>query len=384
MRLTETIQVHPALASWNPLEIERAGDASRSLFDRWFCYQQAVQYCADPEDDVAKRLDEKRILAEHDRDFDARIFEKIARDYTEAIRYCRQVEEGKGHYDVEPVNHHIKQLETCGRLLRSRRQQFDFVSAIKNHLQQISDRLFTERPSIRQKNPHQLLGLKGFVTRQITLQVENHSTEFCILAKDQVTIGKNDQGGRESDIFVRGDHDKAYLSPLHATLHYLLEEQVFEVSRGETEHYVWVVRNAENILVNQPTPIHDGDEIRLGKLGTPEFVALNVTLLTHPADQLPVAKITIRTGKPQNRTYLIIRNECTLGREATNPIQIVDRLVSRVHAKIRHEKGGFWICDNNSRNGTFVNEEACQGAVPLMNGDRIVLGKSTRMTLSTH
>ena len=64
-----------------------------------------------------------------------------------------------------------------------------------------------------------------------------------------------------------------------------------------------------------------------------------------------------------------------MGRAALNDIVVEEPGVSRQHAGIRGDSGGYWIADLGSRNGTFVNGERV-GDDPrrLLNYDRIELG----------
>jgi pSer/pThr/pTyr-binding forkhead associated (FHA) protein len=54
-----------------------------------------------------------------------------------------------------------------------------------------------------------------------------------------------------------------------------------------------------------------------------------------------------------------------------------DDSVSGEHAYLRYEKGGLFLFDQGSRNGTFLNEQRVTGT-PFMvrHGDRIRLGES--------
>ncbi len=47
----------------------------------------------------------------------------------------------------------------------------------------------------------------------------------------------------------------------------------------------------------------------------------------------------------------------TLGRDILCDIEVVDDFVSRHHATIELTEEGCWVSDNDSRNGTFVNDE---------------------------
>lgn len=49
-------------------------------------------------------------------------------------------------------------------------------------------------------------------------------------------------------------------------------------------------------------------------------------------------------------------------------------MVSRKHAQIRFENGGYVVVDNNSFNGTLVNEQRISAVTPLYHGDEIRFG----------
>ena len=67
----------------------------------------------------------------------------------------------------------------------------------------------------------------------------------------------------------------------------------------------------------------------------------------------------------------------TLGRHPDNSIQVLDRIVSKEHARISLAPSGRWVVrDAGSLNGTLVNGERINEAA-LENGDRIQLGNTT-------
>lgn len=76
----------------------------------------------------------------------------------------------------------------------------------------------------------------------------------------------------------------------------------------------------------------------------------------------------------QRRTYVLDKDEVTIGRAPENDLIIVDGSISRYHAKI-HREGGHWhITDLGSKNGTHVNDVSAPVA-NLNDGDAILLGK---------
>lgn len=64
-----------------------------------------------------------------------------------------------------------------------------------------------------------------------------------------------------------------------------------------------------------------------------------------------------------------------IGRAATCEVRVQSGMVSRVHATIQHEDGTWWICDNDSTNGTFVDGERVQ-RVALPREAEVQLGQN--------
>ncbi|MDI1430854.1 diguanylate cyclase [Polyangium sorediatum] len=65
----------------------------------------------------------------------------------------------------------------------------------------------------------------------------------------------------------------------------------------------------------------------------------------------------------------------TVGRRAENTIPIDSEGVSRCHARFEKRAEGFWVVDNDSTNGTFVNDERVPEAL-LRCGDRVRVGNT--------
>src|SRR4030042_2095000 len=72
-----------------------------------------------------------------------------------------------------------------------------------------------------------------------------------------------------------------------------------------------------------------------------------------------------------------VNNTINIGREnIVNGIVIDDKFVSHKHASIIQKGAKFFIKDNDSTNGTFVNEELIKGEFLLNNQDRIRIGNT--------
>jgi diguanylate cyclase (GGDEF)-like protein len=79
------------------------------------------------------------------------------------------------------------------------------------------------------------------------------------------------------------------------------------------------------------------------------------------------------TGPAMGTRYPLAEMSTVLGREDSCQIVIGDESVSRRHASIQAENGGFTVTDLQSTNGTFVNEERISSH-KLDDGDYLHIG----------
>ena len=85
-------------------------------------------------------------------------------------------------------------------------------------------------------------------------------------------------------------------------------------------------------------------------------------------------KLSMTKGPEEGKVYYLNKEVMILGRQAACDIVIPVTSVSREHAKITHADGEFFLYDNESRNGTYLNNNRMDSKlseVPLKNGDRI-------------
>lgn len=76
--------------------------------------------------------------------------------------------------------------------------------------------------------------------------------------------------------------------------------------------------------------------------------------------------------------YPLDKPEIVIGRAPTSDILLSkDKLTSRRHAHVRYENGRYLLLDEHSANGTFVNGEQIEEAVPyvLHDGDHVGIGE---------
>ncbi|OGQ92727.1 MAG: hypothetical protein A2284_04440 [Deltaproteobacteria bacterium RIFOXYA12_FULL_61_11] len=83
------------------------------------------------------------------------------------------------------------------------------------------------------------------------------------------------------------------------------------------------------------------------------------------------------SGRMTGRILIVENPKVSLGRDAENDIPIDDPTVSRVHAWIEQVEDGYILRDNNSTNGTFVNDRRLDDTpCALVEGDRLRFGTS--------
>jgi FHA domain len=82
-------------------------------------------------------------------------------------------------------------------------------------------------------------------------------------------------------------------------------------------------------------------------------------------------------GPVRGQRFAINKTSYRLGRSVNCDLRITaDGSVSGEHASLRYEKGGLFLSDQGSRNGTFLNEQRVSGAPLLVrHGDRIRVGE---------
>lgn len=88
--------------------------------------------------------------------------------------------------------------------------------------------------------------------------------------------------------------------------------------------------------------------------------------------------MTIESGSLAGQTFDLTSGFITIGRSDTCSVRfdpLAEKIASKQHAFIEAKPDGFYITDNNSTNGTFVNGERIQTA-KLNSGDVIQFGKN--------
>jgi signal transduction histidine kinase len=87
------------------------------------------------------------------------------------------------------------------------------------------------------------------------------------------------------------------------------------------------------------------------------------------------ASLLVIQGVDQGKRVEVDQDQLRIGRGAQNDLRILDTEVSRRHATIVREQGGFVLRDDHSSNGTFVNGQPVRSR-PLASGDQVQVGRT--------
>jgi hypothetical protein len=89
-------------------------------------------------------------------------------------------------------------------------------------------------------------------------------------------------------------------------------------------------------------------------------------------------RLEFQKGELANQIITVKGEDFTIGRGRDNHLQLVDpdRKISRVHARLRFAQNAWYIQDQDSKIGTFVNGKRIK-ATRLNSGDEIKIGEHT-------
>jgi pSer/pThr/pTyr-binding forkhead associated (FHA) protein len=94
-------------------------------------------------------------------------------------------------------------------------------------------------------------------------------------------------------------------------------------------------------------------------------------------------QLTIQVGPNPGKTFPLNKPEMVIGRDVTADIVISDVEVSRKHAHLIAQQGGYLLEDLGSTNGTVVNGLRLTSPYLLHPGEQIVLGEHVTLVFET-
>ena len=97
---------------------------------------------------------------------------------------------------------------------------------------------------------------------------------------------------------------------------------------------------------------------------------IDQTVLDVPASN---GVVVVRSGPDAGLTFNLMDGDNIIGRDRGSAVELSDPAVSRRHAIIRSQSGGYVVYDLASKTGTSVNGSKLKGA-RLITGDRIAIG----------
>lgn len=87
-----------------------------------------------------------------------------------------------------------------------------------------------------------------------------------------------------------------------------------------------------------------------------------------------MASLNIIQGAQAGKHFELSKRPLSIGREAGRDIQLLDPKVSRKHAMVRFEEGGYVIAVASARNGLKINGEKIAEQARLNEGDQLAMG----------
>ena len=88
----------------------------------------------------------------------------------------------------------------------------------------------------------------------------------------------------------------------------------------------------------------------------------------------------MKTGPQPGKIYPLTKGEMIIGRDAVADVVIPDAEVSRKHARLYLQGGGYVLEDLGSTNGCFVDGQRLMGPHALRAGEMIMFGENISLT----
>lgn len=91
--------------------------------------------------------------------------------------------------------------------------------------------------------------------------------------------------------------------------------------------------------------------------------------------------LLVTKGPNEGEAFTLNLSKMSIGRDPDNDIFLDDVTVSRKHATISFENGQYFLADDGSLNGTYVNQERIDSSM-IKRGDEIQIGKYKMILLA--
>ena len=97
-----------------------------------------------------------------------------------------------------------------------------------------------------------------------------------------------------------------------------------------------------------------------------------------------IFQFVMKAGPVPGKKFTLDMNEINIGRDSSSNVLINDAEVSRKHARLLLQAGGYVIEDFGSTNGTYVNGQRLVGLRTLLPGDTITIGDNVSLSFEVH
>jgi predicted component of type VI protein secretion system len=98
------------------------------------------------------------------------------------------------------------------------------------------------------------------------------------------------------------------------------------------------------------------------------------------AEQKEAALLLWMEGEEIRGRWSLSKPVTSIGRAETNDVVVDDRWVSRFHAQVQRDAGGYQVTDLDSKNGTFVNGRRITAPTSLSDGDLLQVAPLIKLT----
>jgi pSer/pThr/pTyr-binding forkhead associated (FHA) protein len=186
---------------------------------------------------------------------------------------------------------------------------------------------------------------------------------------------------RKSTIFGRGDDCDVILDGETISRHHCT------VNRWGTS-YIIQDSSRNGTFVNgqriEQAQLNDGDQIRIGR----NILIVSLATATGTGTLVKRGTTPLETSAPGAEPQIVVRGledgvtqpfreaTVTIGRLADCQIPLEAENISRVHAAVIRRDDGYYLVDQGSSNGTFLNEQRIESSI-LKSGDIIRIGNFT-------
>jgi hypothetical protein len=119
---------------------------------------------------------------------------------------------------------------------------------------------------------------------------------------------------------------------------------------------------------------------RVTRVMISELVVLGTVTGRGAEEMMPAANSALEMLEPAQSSYLVgeaipLDHYSTIGRNASNSLQIDDSYVSGSHAELVFDQGAWWIIDLGSTNGSFVNDVPVRSRTRIAANDIVQFGR---------